>query len=156
MDSELNKNDGVWVYDILKVVHETAHKIELLFKGHQDGKLITVLPCQPCLVEHQGLAKSKVDTTYCRPTQYYLPGEGWVCSIGPHWIIKQLAATIQVHIYGIPAEKYWKTKFQLLVMLWHSIDWQDLGQATINWVWLCSNGQLKMHIGFLWAWQEHV
>ncbi len=138
MDSELYKltNDGVWVYDILKVVHEIAHKIELLFKGHQDGKLITVLPCHAWLnIKANLLAKSKVDTTYCRPTQYYLPGEGWVCSIGPHWIIKQLlAATIQVHISGIPAEKYWKTKFQLLVMLWHSIDWQDLGQATINWV----------------------
>jgi len=24
-------NDGVWVYDALKVAHEIAHKIELLF-----------------------------------------------------------------------------------------------------------------------------
>jgi len=33
MDSKPHKltNDGVWVYDILKVVHEIAHKIELLF-----------------------------------------------------------------------------------------------------------------------------
>jgi len=52
-----------------------------------------------------------------------------MCSIGPHWIVKQLMAMIQDHVNGLPAEKYWKTKFQLLDMLWNSINWQDLGQA---------------------------
>jgi len=125
-------------------------------KGHQDGKLITVLPWDVWLnIEANLLTKSKVDPTYCGPTKYHLPGEGWVCSIGSQQqIVKHFAATIQAHANRLSMAKYWKTKFCLLETLWHLIDWQGLGQAYSASSMATRQWAVK-HIGFLWSWQEH-
>ena len=79
-------------------------------KGHQDGKLITVLPRDAWLnVEANLLVKAKVDLEYHRLAQYQLPGEG--CSIGRKCIVKQLSVIPHAHINGLPTKKYWKFKF---------------------------------------------
>jgi len=81
------------------------------------------LPCDAWLnIEADNLAKTKVNLTHHRSDQYYLPGEGWACSIGSQWIVKQLASTIHLYVTGIPAEKNWKTKFRLSETLWSSIE----------------------------------
>jgi len=121
--------------DILLAVKNKVSQLGVLIdwnhvKGHQDGKLITVLPRDTWLnIETYLLAKDKVNLTYTGPTTYHLPGEGWICFVGTKQIVKQLAQTICDHVNGIPAVKYWKTIFCLSETLWNSIDWQALGQA---------------------------
>jgi len=82
-----------------------------------------------------------VDPTYTGPAQYHLPGEDWTCSIRHQCIVKQLSAQIHAHVNGVPATKYWKTKFQLSDSQWHLIYWAGIGQtyqesspATRHWV----------------------
>jgi len=121
--------------DLLQAVKTKVRQIGIQInwnhvKGHQDGKLTTVLLQDAWLnVEANLLAKAKVDLAYNGPAHYHLPGEGWVCSLRHQCIVKQLLAKIRAHVNGILAEKYWKTKFCLLDSLWHSIDWSGLGWA---------------------------
>jgi len=111
-----------------KVVQIGVHIDWSHVKGHQDGKLITILSQDAWLnIEADLLAKDKVDPVYTGPTTYQLPGEGWICYIGTKQIVKQFMNTIHVHVNGLPAKKYWKTKFCLLENLWHSINRQALG-----------------------------
>jgi len=70
-----------------------------------------------------------VDPTYKGPAQYHLPGEAWICSIGTWHLVKQLSAQICMHVNGVPATKYWKTKFQLSDSQWHSINWAGIGRS---------------------------
>jgi len=74
--------------DILLVVKNKVSKLGVLIewihvKGHQDGKLITVLTRDMWLnIEADLLTKDKVDPTYTGPATYHLPGEGWICYVG--------------------------------------------------------------------------
>jgi len=100
--------------DLLTAVKTKMRQISIQIhwnhvKGHQDGKLTTVLPRDAWLhVEANLLVKAKVDLEYHRIAQYQLPGEGWICSIGPKHIVKQLSVILHVHINGLPTKKYWK------------------------------------------------
>jgi len=117
-------------------------------KNHQDRQLIMALPWAAWLnIEADNLAKTKVNPNYHDgPDQYHLPGEGWVCqcSIGPQQIVKQLAFTLWSHVNGIPAEKYWKTKFKLSDNLWGSIKWQRHERVYQQSLWLHNDGQLNI------------
>ncbi len=64
-------------------------------KGHQDGQVPTALSRKAWLnIEADILAKVTVNPTYQGPTQYQLPGEGWICHINQQWVVKQLSDMI--------------------------------------------------------------
>jgi len=64
-------------------------------KGHQDGKTPMVLSQDTWLnIEADLLAKAMVNPEHHSPTQYRLPGEGWICCINQLRVVKQLADTI--------------------------------------------------------------
>ncbi len=99
-------------------------------KGHQDGKTPTALTRDAWLnIEADLLAKAAVDPKHISPHRYSLPGEGWICYVKQHRIVKQLADTLRDHINKEPIEKYWKTKFQIIEPTWQLIDWDGVGRA---------------------------
>jgi len=99
-------------------------------KGHQDGTTPTVLTRDAWLnIEADLLAKAAVDPKYHSPIRYRLPGEGWICHVRQHRVVKQLANTLRDHINTEPIEKYWKKKFQITEPNWSNIDWEGVGRA---------------------------
>jgi len=60
---------------------------------------------------------------------YKIPCECWVCLIGKVQITKQLMASLHTLVNSIPAEKYWRKKFEISDQLWKTIDWERLEHA---------------------------
>jgi len=107
-------------------------------------------PFLQCLVKHQGRypGQDKLDIGWCRPEWYWIPLEGWVCSLGTRWLTKQMAHLLWLHMNGIPMAKFWKTKSRISDSLWNTIDWQGLewtyGESKVATCWWA----VKYTLGF--------
>jgi len=119
-------------------------------KGHQDGKTPTVLSRYAWLnIEADLLAKAMVNLEHHSPTQYRLPGEGWICCINQHRVVKQLADTIRGHINEVPADKYWKQKLKMSKDTWQLIDWYGVGRTYWELTTTVRRWATKHTLGFL-------
>jgi len=124
-------------YDLIRAIRQMRWHLSITLcfrhvKGHQDSRLMMVLPREAWMnIKMDKAAKSKVSIDEPPKQPYCIPYKGWICYLEGTHITKNLTETLWKHLNGPILLNHWAATHRYRVGAEKTFDW-DMAEKAIN------------------------